>query len=1186
MAQSNRDRINAGFEILADSLNRFLTRVVHIDDNSSWIDILELTDSQRSGSRGRQEYSAGDPQCSLRFITEGTTNRYRSGWRPLRKYLDRPEEALASELRETRNLWAHNKSFTTDDTYRALDTMFRLATAMKDTEAAKKLSAQRNGVRILLDRKEEEDANRSAEINVAGEGLQPWREIVTPHPDVANGTFNASGFAADLRTVAGLTRNNRVASSGRHAAEDATTTAPSPVSASPEYTDPQLFFERTYLTEGLKDLLSKALDRISGDEKASPVINLQTNFGGGKTHSMLAVWHLFGDLDTDRLPQDMQDLLDGDEIPTGVRRVALVGTDLVPSGGMAKPDGTVVNTIWGELAWQLGGAEAYELVKGADQSGTSPGGKIRDLLAAYGPAVILIDEWVAYARQLVNRTDMAGGDLSTQQTFAQTLAEAVAATPRCMLLVSIPASAEMKPGEFVSDMVDDEEIGGANGLEALTALLQIINRQAEQWRPAEANESFEIVRRRIFQEVSDEDQEKIRLIAATVRTFYSRNEKNFPADATRPDYQSKIERCYPIHPELFDRLYQDWSTLPRFQRTRGVLRLMSTIVSELWQSENNSPLILPADVPLAKSAVANELTQYLDDNWKAIISHDVDGAVPRGIDAGSSLFGPRRVASRLARTVFIGAAPRSRGTGIESRYINLGTAVPGDKVGNFHSALEALANQSTYFYENSGRYWFDTARNITSTVRERSKALTSEDVNKEISDRLQTLADSWNRKNRARVKVINSPANTGDILDEENLRLIIVPPAYPVASSNTLGTAGDWIRSAVTNSGLKPRTNKNTLIFLAADARRIESLSDGVRQLLAWQSVKDDADKLDLTVSTINQATSNIGRWNQAVDDRLEDTYQWVIEPVESTDSSLGFVDLDHEAIHGGNEVIPRAVTKLQNMGAFVTQQAPTLIADSLNRYTNGRWAEQGFYPLGELWDMYPKYLYMQRVLGRGVIEEGLRAAGEGTFNLGDRPFAFADSVTGSGEDAVFANLRWPDTDSWLPGGALPDTLLIVHPDAARRQFQREEAERKAKEASRQADAGSIPAADSAAVSTPATGFKPGTGEDRDPVTTTASFPGGAGSTDSSGESEATSTEAKKTRFTATFHLSPSGGMGKYAMIDDEILRHLRSIEASGGSVSITLDVDASAPNGFDNQICDMIDGSLAEMNNAEGSFE
>lgn len=1189
MAQSNRDRINTGFEILADTLNRFLTRVVHIDDNSSWIDILELTDTQRSGSRGRQDYSAEDPQCSLRFITEGTTHKFRPGWRPLSEKLTRSEEALASELRETRNLWAHNAKFTDDDAYRALDTMCRLASAVKDTTAAEKLAAQRNGVRIIQDRKLEAQTSHSAEINISGENLQPWREIVTPHPDVANGTFNASAFAADLRTVAGLT-NNHQAPSGRHAV--VTEESAAPVSSGPEYTDPQLFFDRTYLTEGLRDLLTKSLGRVTGADDASPIINLQTNFGGGKTHSMLAVWHLFGGLDVTQLPQDMQDLLGGTEIPTGVNRVALVGTDLVPSGGMVKPDGTVVNTIWGELAWQLGGAEAYEIVKEADRTATSPGTKLRDLLAAFGPAVILIDEWVAYARQLVNRTDLAAGNLSTQATFAQTLSEAVSATPHCMLLVSIPASNEMRPGQYVDGMLDDEEVGGADGREALTTLLQVINRKAEQWRPAEANESFEIVRRRIFQEVDAENQEKIRVIAATMRTFYTKHAASFPVEAARPDYQSKIERCYPIHPELFDRLYQDWAALPRFQRTRGVLRLMSTIVSALWRGENNSPLILPSDVPVGTASVTNELTQYLDDNWKSIISTDVDGTVPRAIDDNSPLLGSRHVAARLARTVFLGSAPRDRGTGIDERRIALGTAVPGDKIGNFHSGLTALANQSTRFYENGSEYWFDTTANITSVVRDRAEALSTEDVHREIADRLRAHADAWNRRNNGSVKVINSPASNGDILDSEDLRLVIIPPSDPVDSNGALGAAGKWARSATNNVGLKPRTYKNTVVFLAADARRIEALGDGVRKYLAWSSVRDDADSLDLTVSTINQAKAQAEKLDRTVDDLLSDSYQWVIEPGVSTDSTEGFVSLTQEKITGGSDTIQRAVDKLQQSEAFVNQLAPARIAMELTNHTNGTWVEQGHYSLGDLWGMYPRYLYMQRVLNRRVIDEGIRNDG-GTFNLDDRPFALADGLSEADSDIRYENLRWPEGDSGLPAGSLPDSLLIVHPDAARAQFQAEKAEREAREAAeatrRAAAAGQSGLTDG----TSGDGENPGVGTDEGGN----EVPGGTGDVGGNGEKGdggivgvtplPPEPEHRNTRFTATFELPVSGGgPGLYMRIDDEILHHFRSLEANGGSVRVTVDVEATSPEGFDEKVCDMINGSITEMKDAEGTFE
>src|SRR5262249_36066618 len=141
-----------------------------------------------------------------------------------------------------------------------------------------------------------------------------------------------------------------------------------------------------------------AVRRLGGDQNASPVINLQTNFGGGKTHSMLALWHLASGPPLGQFPQELQELLG--ETPYAslgdVRRVALVGNHLGTSGS-TKPNGTKSNTIWGELAWQLGGAKAFALVAQSDADRTPPGEALHKLLATYSPAVILIDEWVAYA---------------------------------------------------------------------------------------------------------------------------------------------------------------------------------------------------------------------------------------------------------------------------------------------------------------------------------------------------------------------------------------------------------------------------------------------------------------------------------------------------------------------------------------------------------------------------------------------------------------------------------------------------------------------------------------------------------------------------------------------------------------------------------------------------------------------
>ncbi|MCB0251864.1 MAG: ATP-binding protein, partial [Anaerolineae bacterium] len=226
-------------------------------------------------------------------------------------------------------------------------------------------------------------------------GLRPWREVVEPHDDVARGKFALAEFAADLFQV----------SEGRGAAE---------------YVDPVEFFRRTYLTEGLRTLLSQAVGRLVGDGGV-PVVDLQTNFGGGKTHSLIALYHLFSGVDLDSLPTEVADLVRSagvESLPT-VRRAVVVGNRFAAGQSHEKPDGTVVNTIWGEIAWQLGGREAYDLIAEDDRAGTNPGEALRTLIVRYSPSLILIDEWVAYARQLVTDKELPSGSFETQFTFAQ-----------------------------------------------------------------------------------------------------------------------------------------------------------------------------------------------------------------------------------------------------------------------------------------------------------------------------------------------------------------------------------------------------------------------------------------------------------------------------------------------------------------------------------------------------------------------------------------------------------------------------------------------------------------------------------------------------------------------------------------------------------------------------------------------
>ena len=614
MATSNRERIDAGLQLLQAGLLPFVdaTMSAQAPSGQDWVAMLEARDNSKHGTA--HKYSTQDPRFLLKVVTEE--------WRVFGKSLSRAEQSFASELRETGNRLAHNEPFSTDDTYRALDTMERLLTAVDAT-------AEADAVRKL--RRDAQAAAFSAETRravqvvtgVEGHGLKPWRQVITPHKDVREGKMRGAEFAADLYWV----------SRGE---------------ASREYVDPVEFFRRTYLTEGLRDLLAAAARRIGGDRNASPVWNLQTNFGGGKTHSMLALYHLLSGTPLAEYPDEVRKVLGGVTPPTA-RRAVLVGNHFKAGAATRKPDGTEVRTLWGELAWQLGfsaGGEAearraYEIVRSADETRSNPADSLGTLIAAYAPCLILIDEWVAYARQLYGRDDLAGGTFDTQFTFAQTLTEVVKAVPGALLVVSIPASSAAPTAEESERGATDIEVGGLNGAQALARLQQVIHRIADQWRPASSVESFAIVRQRLFEDPGADAQADIGAVARVFTDFYAKNRAEFPSGVAEPSYEERIKSAYPLHPELFDRLYRDWSTLDRFQRTRGVLRLMSAVIHELWERDDPAPLILPGGVPLDADDVLTEISQYLEDSFKPVIDADIDGAssTPAMIDASRPALG-------------------------------------------------------------------------------------------------------------------------------------------------------------------------------------------------------------------------------------------------------------------------------------------------------------------------------------------------------------------------------------------------------------------------------------------------------------------------------------------------------------------------------------------------------------------
>ncbi len=387
MAVSNRERVTRALEIAGEGLGPFVARQLapHLPVGVEWPSILRVLDKEKGNDKAGFLYSATDLSLQLRVMTErlGTLGFPFSG------ALSRAEQNLAGELRDVRNRAAHGAPFNFDDTYRALDTAERLLRAADQPAAADKTRAERNDLqRTQIEAETRRDVRESTSVSGLGDiELTPWRGVLKPHPDVLSGRFKESEFAANLHSVA-------------H--ETGTT--------SQEYSDPVEFFRRTFLTSGLKDLLTQAANRVAGGAAAAPVINLQTTFGGGKTHSMLAVWHLFSSVPSAELPQEIQEILhtaglaDSDRT---IRRVAVVGNEIA-AGQARDRDGLTIRTLWGEIARQLGGKDAFDLVAESDANSTSPGDHLREVLARYAPCVILIDEWVAYAWGIHRGLDSTG----------------------------------------------------------------------------------------------------------------------------------------------------------------------------------------------------------------------------------------------------------------------------------------------------------------------------------------------------------------------------------------------------------------------------------------------------------------------------------------------------------------------------------------------------------------------------------------------------------------------------------------------------------------------------------------------------------------------------------------------------------------------------------------------------------
>ncbi|GAA4162743.1 Swt1 family HEPN domain-containing protein [Gryllotalpicola daejeonensis] len=1091
--RSNLDRVGDALDVVSAALEPFIARVLgpHLPAGvSDWTALLAAKD----GIDGKA-YSPSDPQVQLRVLTE----RMGGLGFPFSDYLSRAEQNLAGELRSNRDAWAHRLPFSADDAYRALDTAERLMRAINASSAADTLRRSKLDLQRTTYAEETRRDTRAAQMpGLAAADLTPWREVLQPHPDIASNNFARAEFAADL---------HQVATGGE---------------ASADYNDPVEFFHRTFLTDGLKTLLKLAARRVTGDRNADPIINLQTTFGGGKTHSMLAVWHLFSGLPLTAFPQGVQDALDEaiapDALGRPMRRVAIVGTELSPGQSWVKPDGTEIRTIWGELAWQLGGGEGFAMVADADRTSTSPGSALTELLQKYAPAVILIDEWVAYARGLAGRDDLVGGSFESQFTFAQDLAQAVTRTQGAVLLVSVPAS-DVRRDDGERD-ASELELGGSRGREALQRLLHVIGRQAHNWTPASSTESFEIVKRRLFREPDAEAARKIALTARRFMEFYRSSSGELPPETRDDDYERRIRVAYPIHPELFDRLYADWSTLERFQRTRGVLRLMSAVVHALYAAGDDSPLIMPGSLPLDAPAVRDEISSYIEDTWKSIIESDIDGstAVSFYIDKEKPLFGNRALTRRIARAGFLGSAAtlHTAHRGIERKRVFLGVAMPGDTLGNFGTALQLLSERSSYLYNESDRLWFDIKPSLNRKAAERASLFSVDAVHAEIVSRLKREL----RSTPDFPEVVVAPIDTADLAESDRARLVLLHPRNTYDGKSAETPARVFVHDLATKRGNAPRVNANTFVAVAPDQARVAELEQTVRSYLAWSGIRDDKNALDLTQSQVKEAGEKVEAFNTTIAQRLRETWIWALYP-EQNDGAQP-LRIAQRKVDGATGAITQFVgERLRKLDLVYPRSSPATVGLALQNHLRAKWNE-GRISVGELWEYHQRYPYLARLRDKAVLTDAIESVMH-DVSWHSTGFALAESYNASTGD--FTGLRIPFEDSL---GAITDATLLVKPEIALAQREREKQ-------STVVDPQPGPAPDPS----------PGPAPTPDPPTVVT---------------------VPNARYKGVFDVLVSGDLrSQLTDVVDELLQHLKS--ADPNTLEIRITVDAEKREGFSDDI-------------------
>ncbi|MBC7217419.1 MAG: ATP-binding protein [Candidatus Caldatribacterium sp.] len=671
---------------------------------------------------------------------------------------------------------------------------------------------------------------------MAVKGLKRVWEVCEPHPDVFSRDPDPSLFAISLHHVV-------------------------QGSADRDYTDPERFFNRTYMTRALSDLLERVIGRLAGMGRGAPILRLETPFGGGKTHTITALYHLARYPEAVSEHETIRPILERlnlRELPKGIRIAVLDGRGLDVRERRA--DGIVIRTLWGELAYQLGSKEGYEVLADADETRTAPGSeRLTEFLQRYQPVLILVDELLEY---LVKARAVKVGDSNLMEqtaTFFGALTAAVSAVPRSVLIAALPASSLEVP-------MDDQTAAERLFQQAK----KVLGRVELIETPVAQDEVFGVLRRRLFQSVGNEREH--RKATEAMQDYYAEYARFFPDRLRSPDYRARMLQAYPFHPELVDLLYKRWGPHPQFQRTRGALRLLALVLRRLWNQRPGSALLIqPHHIDLADRHIRGEVIRLLDSGMDAIVTGDI---LQRAVEIERQLGGEYareelgKGAAACAFLYSISAATREVGATEEE--IRTALLRPDINPAMASEVLGRLREGLWYLRYRDRRYLFTAKPNLNKVILDFENEITEEQVDEGIRNWLEKVAG----RGVEGFQVIVAPAEPQLVPDRAQPTLVILPTEVDDATA--------WMQKALQLAGDGIRTNKNMLVFLVPEQARMASLRTAVRRWLALKEVERSHSFKELDAEDKDQVREQLKDKEAEIETLIKQAYQDIYRPGES----------------------------------------------------------------------------------------------------------------------------------------------------------------------------------------------------------------------------------------------------------------------------------------------------------------